>query len=253
MLHVRRVSFSRFMTIDPKTTQAPEAAKAKEAPKASTSAPAASASSANDKKSGGDSNRRNSGGRQGGNRRGRGPRREREPREFEQVMLDLARVTRVTKGGKRMRFRAALVIGDKKGRVGFGLAKGVDVQLAIQKAYHQAKKNVITLDLVDGSFPHRMMGKFGAADVLVMPAPEGTGLKAGGAVRMILELAGVTDAVGKILGSKNKINVAKATFDALQNMEVPEGVMTDKKKTASARKEKKESAARKVTKSTEKK
>lgn len=184
--------------------------------------------------------------------KGRGRRmREREPREFEQTILDLARVTRVTKGGKRMRFRVALVIGDKKGRVGFGVAKGADVQMSIQKAYHQAKKNVRNLELVNGTFPHRVAASFRSADVLLMPAPSGTGLKAGGAVRTILELGGVSDAVGKIIRGQNKLNVAKAVFTALERMEIPEGVTTDKEQRAHARKQQRERATKKIAKKSE--
>ncbi|MEK7094987.1 MAG: 30S ribosomal protein S5 [Patescibacteria group bacterium] len=187
----------------------------------------------------------------GGRRGGEGERRrrdDREDKEFEQSTLDLARVTRVTAGGKRMRFRAALIVGDRKGRVGLGVAKGADVQLAMQKALRQAKKNMTQLALVGGTFPHASSGHFGPADVLLMPAPKGTGLKSGGAVRVIMELAGVGDAVSKILGSSNKINVAKATFAALADMRIPEGQMTDIDNAAAVRKEKREEAAKKVTK-----
>jgi len=208
--------------------------------------------SANDGGSGQKRNDRRGGGRND-RRRSKRRRPEREPREFEQRILDLARVTRVTTGGKRMRFRCALVIGDQKGRVGFGVAKGTDVQMAIQKAFHQAKRNVMTLDLVNGTFPHRQSGKFGAADVLIMPAPKGTGLKSGGAIRMILDLAGVSDAVTKILGSKNKVNVAKATFAALNAMMVPEGIETDGAKLLKERKSKRANAGKKVVKSGDKK
>ncbi len=148
--------------------------------------------------------------------------REREPREFEQRILDLARVTRVTKGGKRMRFRVCLIIGDKKGRVGMGVAKGADVAISVEKAFSQAKKNMVTVPLKNETIPHVIRQKFGAAYILLKPAPEGTGLKSGGAVRMVLELAGVPNAVSKILGSSNKINNAKATFAALRSLrEVP--------------------------------
>ncbi|KKW33489.1 MAG: ribosomal protein S5, nonfunctional [Candidatus Uhrbacteria bacterium GW2011_GWA2_52_8d] len=150
--------------------------------------------------------------------RGRGKRDERAPREFEQKILDLARVTRVTAGGKRMSFRCALVIGDKKGRVGFGVAKGADVQIAIEKAYKQAKKHVLVVPLLNQTLPHPVWVKFGSALILVKPAPEGTGLKSGGAVRMILEFAGVPNAVSKIVNSSNKINIAKATLEALKQM-----------------------------------
>jgi small subunit ribosomal protein S5 len=166
-----------------------------------------------------------------GKPRGKGRRRmKREPKEFEQKILDLARVTRVTAGGKRLRFRACLVIGDKKGRVGVGLAKGADVAIAVDKAFRQAKKNIIDIPLVDESFPHAINTKFGAAKVLLMPAPKGTGLKAGGAIRMLLELGGVPNASAKILGSNNKINIAKATMKALRELRIPEGAKTDKQK-----------------------
>ncbi|MBT5808053.1 30S ribosomal protein S5 [Candidatus Uhrbacteria bacterium] len=167
-----------------------------------------------------------SGNKSGDKRRGRGRRgnkREQAPREFEQKILDLARVTRVTAGGKRMSFRCALVIGDKKGRVGLGVAKGADVQIAIEKAYKQAKKSVITVPIVNETIPHKVWVKYGAAIVLLKPAPSGTGLKSGGAMRMILEFAGVPNASSKILNSNNKINIAKATLEAikqLRNVEV---------------------------------
>lgn len=171
---------------------------------------------------------RGRGGKGRGPRRGRRPKR--EPREFEQKILDLARVTRVTKGGKRMRFRTCLVIGDKKGRVGVGVAKGADVAISVEKAFRQAKKNLINVPLVNETIPHEIKMKFGAAHVMLRPAPEGTGLKSGGAARLVLELAGVPNAVSKILGSNNKVNNARATVAALKNLrsgEVKKGV--DKK------------------------
>jgi small subunit ribosomal protein S5 len=158
-----------------------------------------------------------------GDRRGRGRRRpQRTPQEFEQKILDLSRVTRVTAGGKRMSFRCALVIGDKKGRVGLGVAKGADVQIAIEKAYKQAKKTVLTVPLVNETIPHAIWVKYGAALVLLKPAPKGTGLKSGGAIRMVLEFAGVPNAVSKIVNSSNKINIAKATLQALAQLRLVE-------------------------------
>lgn len=144
-----------------------------------------------------------------------------EPKEFEQKILDLSRVTRVTAGGKRMSFRCTLVIGDKKGRVGLGVSKGVDVQIAIDKAYRQAKKNVIRVPMIHATIPHPIQVKFGSAMVLLKPAPSGTGLKCGGAVRMVLEFAGVPNASSKILNSSNKINIAKATFEAIKQLRLP--------------------------------
>lgn len=161
----------------------------------------------------------NAGGGRGGDRRGGRP--EREPKEFEQKILELARVTRVTKGGKRMRFRACLIIGDRKGRVGMGVAKGADVAMSVEKAFRKAKKNMVTIPLVRETIPHAIDRKFAAARVLLKPAPEGTGLKCGGPVRVILELGGVPNAVSKVMGSKNKINNAKAVIDALRALKMP--------------------------------
>jgi len=130
-------------------------------------------------------------------------------------------VTRVTKGGKRMRFRALTVIGNRKGRVGFGLAKGLDVAGATSKATTQARKSLITVPLVNDTIPHPVEAKFAAARVLLKPAPKGTGVKAGGAVRVVLALAGVPNVTSKILGSSNKINNVKATFKALKMLKAP--------------------------------
>ncbi|MBU1922072.1 30S ribosomal protein S5 [Patescibacteria group bacterium] len=142
----------------------------------------------------------------------------REEKEFEQRSLDIARVTRVTKGGKRMSFRSLIVIGDERGRVGFGLAKGADVAISMAKAYIQAKKNVINVPIVKETIPHEVRKSFGAAEVLLKPATRGSGIKAGGALRVILELAGVPNATGKIIGSKNKINNVRAAFMALESL-----------------------------------
>lgn len=169
---------------------------------------------------GGAGQRGGAGGGRGGDRRG-GGRPEREPREFEQKILELARVTRVTKGGKRMRFRACVIIGDRKGRVGMGIAKGADVAMSVEKAFRKAKKGLVTIPLKNNTIPHAVQQKFAAADVLIKPAPEGTGLKCGGAVRVILELGGVPNAVSKVMGSKNKINNATAVIMALKALKMP--------------------------------
>ncbi|MBU2613101.1 30S ribosomal protein S5 [Patescibacteria group bacterium] len=169
-----------------------------------------------------------SGGRFGGGPggRGRGPNRGRPSDlpelEYEEKNLEISRVTRVTKGGKRMRFRALTVIGNHKGRVGFGVAKAVDVQGATSKATAQARKSLITVPLVNETIPHPIEAKFAAARVLLKPAPKGTGVKAGGAVRVVLALAGVPNVTSKILGSANKINNVKATFKALRMLKAPE-------------------------------
>ena len=138
--------------------------------------------------------------------------------EYDQRLIEVARVTRVMAGGKRMRFRAALVIGDRKGVVGFGLAKGVDVTLAIQKAFNQAKKNLIKVAIQKGTIAHKADCKFGAAYIIIKPAKVGEGLKAGGATRSVLELAGIQDITAKSLGSNNKVNVIRATFEALMQV-----------------------------------
>ena len=167
---------------------------------------------------GGGDQRNRGGNRRGGDNGGRGRARGKtqQVREYEQKILDLARVTRVTAGGKRMSFRAALIIGDKKGKVGLGVAKGADVQLAVEKAYRQAKKNIITVPIENETIPHAVLVKDGSAIVLIKPAPKGTGLKAGGAVRTVLEYAGVPNVVSRVLNSSNKINIARAALSALQ-------------------------------------
>jgi small subunit ribosomal protein S5 len=149
---------------------------------------------------------------------GRGRRDEREKSEFDQVILDIARVTRVTKGGKHLSFRVCIILGDRHGRVGFGVAKGKDVQLGVEKAVHQAKKHMIKVPIVKETIPHPVIKKFKAAVILLKPAPKGSGIIAGGATRVVLELAGVPNVSSKILGkTKNKIAIVKATFEALQS------------------------------------
>lgn len=157
-------------------------------------------------------------GRRRGEKEGRG---ERESREYDQKILELSRVARVTAGGKRMRFRAAVIVGNRAGKVGFGVAKGADVAMAVEKAFRQAKKKVFVIPVANETIPHVVEQKFGAAIVLLKPAPKGTGLKAGGAVRLVLELGGVPNAVSKIFGSSNKINVAKATIKAMSRLRLP--------------------------------
>lgn len=154
---------------------------------------------------------------QGRQSRGRGGKRPpKEKPEFDQQIVDLARVTRVTKGGKQMNFRCCILIGDRKGRVGYGVEKGADVQLAVQKAVNQAKRNMIRLQLVNETLPHRVMAKYKAAKVMLKPAPKGSGIIAGSVIRTVLEMAGVPNASSKMLGkTTNKINNVKAVFSAL--------------------------------------
>lgn len=155
------------------------------------------------------------GGRPGG--RGRQMRGPQEKPEFDQKTLDIARVARVTKGGKRFSFRATVVAGNGKGRVGVGVAKGRDVQSSIQKAYHQAKKRLITVVIKDGSIPYQVEGKYSSATVLLKPSK--SGIKAGGAVRVVAQMAGIGSLTGKLTRrTNNKINIARAAIQALQSI-----------------------------------
>lgn len=156
---------------------------------------------------------------EGGERRRRMPRRDRAPKDdFEQKIVDLARVTRVMAGGKRMRFRACVVIGDKKGKVGVGLAKSADVSTAISKATEKAKKDMITVQIINGTIAHDVKCKFGAARVLLKPAAQGRGIIAGSSVRIVLEMAGLNNVVSKILGTNNPVTNVKCTMKALQSL-----------------------------------
>lgn len=158
----------------------------------------------------------NRGGRDG-RPRGRG-RDDRPKDEFDQRILEVARVTRVMAGGKRMSFRACVAIGDKKGNVGLGLGKGADVTMAVNKAVNRAKKDMVNVPIVKDSIPHEVTQKTGAAIVMFKPAKKGRGVIAGGVTRIILELAGVKNVTSKTLGSKNKINNARCTIEALRSL-----------------------------------
>lgn len=141
----------------------------------------------------------------------------REAPEFDQKIIDLARVTRVMAGGKRMRFRACVAIGKKNGEFGVGMAKGRDVTIAVNKAVNKAKKNMIKIPIINKTIPHAIFIKFKAAKILLKPAPVGTGVKAGGALRSVLELAGVPNIVGKIIGTNNKITNIQALIIAMSS------------------------------------
>ncbi|MEI8360896.1 MAG: 30S ribosomal protein S5 [bacterium] len=155
-------------------------------------------------------------GAQGGRRPmgGRGKRDEVQD-EFEQKIVDLARVTRVMAGGKRMRFRACVAVGNKKGKIAIGLAKGADVTNAISKAVNQAKKNMIDVPIINDTIPHEILHKSGAAKVLLKPAQRGRGIIAGGSTRIVIELSGVHNIICKNLGTTNKVNNAKCVIEAL--------------------------------------
>jgi small subunit ribosomal protein S5 len=144
--------------------------------------------------------------------------REAPRREFDQKVVEIKRVTRVTGGGKRMRFRALVVIGDHKGKVGMGLRKGNDVAEAVQKAVNVAKKNMITVPIENGTIPQQMKMKYKASRIVLLPAAPGTGIIAGGALRSVLELAGVKNILSKMMGSSNNVNNVKAVVAALSKM-----------------------------------
>lgn len=139
-------------------------------------------------------------------------------KEFEEVLIDIARVTKVTAGGRQLRFRATVVIGNKKGKVGLGLGKSNEVTGAIQKAVNHAKKTMIKVPLINGTIPHDVKVKFKSAKILLMPAKPGTGIIAGSSIRQIVELAGVKDILGKRFGTTNKISNAKAAMKALAQL-----------------------------------
>lgn len=141
-----------------------------------------------------------------------------EKPEFDQKLLDLARVTRVVKGGRRFRFRATLVIGNKKSKVGVGVGKGSDVSDAIRKAFDDAKKNLVTIKMSKNTIAHDIYYKSRSAKIILKPAVEGKGIIAGGAIRTVVEYAGIKDVVSKSLGGSNKLSVARATVEALSTL-----------------------------------
>lgn len=143
-------------------------------------------------------------------------------RDFEQKVVEVKRVTRVVAGGKRMRFRALVVIGDKKGKVGIGLRKGADVSEAVNKAVNAAKKTMVSIPIINGTIPHEMKLKYKSSVIFLKPARPGTGVIAGGAIRQVLDLAGVRNILSKMLGSSNKANNVMATYLALTKMKSKE-------------------------------
>ena len=151
--------------------------------------------------------------------------REPRPKQYEEQVINIGRVTKVTKGGRHFRFSATVVVGDRKGKVGLGTGKANEVPDAIKKASQAAQKNVVRISLVDErTIPHEAIGVRGASKVMLKPAVSGTGVKAGGPVRAVLELAGVKDILSKSLGSNTKINMAYATLEALKSQRTVEEV-----------------------------
>jgi small subunit ribosomal protein S5 len=142
-----------------------------------------------------------------------------EEKQFDERMVHIDRVARVVKGGRRFRFRALVIVGDHNGKIGVGTSKGADVTTAVTKATDVAKKNMVKISLYNDTIPHESQAKVGGAKILVKPASPGTGLIAGGVVRVILEVAGIKNALSKSLGSSNKINIAYATVEALKAIE----------------------------------
>jgi small subunit ribosomal protein S5 len=139
-------------------------------------------------------------------------------KEFVEKLVKLNRTAKVVKGGRRFSFSALTVIGDRKGRVGYGFGKANDVSEAIRKSVDKAKRNMVTLPIKNGTIPHEIQGAFKASRVLLKPACLGTGIKAGGAVRAVMEAGGVTDVLSKSLGASSQYNVLKATFDCINKM-----------------------------------
>lgn len=148
--------------------------------------------------------------------------------ELKEKLVNLARVAKVTKGGRTFSFSALVVVGDGSGNVGHGLGKALDVSESIQKAVQDAKKNMVKVVLHKGTVPHEQIGKYGAGKVLVKPAADGTGVIAGGAMRAVLEMAGVHNVLAKSQGSSNPHNVVKATIDALSKMRSAHQVAKDR-------------------------
>ncbi|MDN5275763.1 MAG: rpsE [Candidatus Saccharibacteria bacterium] len=141
-----------------------------------------------------------------------------EPKQFEELVINVDRVARVVKGGRRFRFKALVVVGDRKSKVGVGVAKGADVQVAIAKATDVAKKHMITIPLVNDTIPHEAEVKYSGAQVLLKPAAPGTGIIAGGVVRSIIGVTGIRNMLSKSLNSTNKVNIAYATIAALESL-----------------------------------
>lgn len=135
-----------------------------------------------------------------------------------ETVIEIRRISKKTKGGNQIRFSALVVVGDKKGKVGVGLAKAGDVRSAIRKAFESAKRKMVKVPLSGTTIPFSISQKFSAAKILLKPAPPGSGIVAGGAIRVVLDAAGVRDAVGKILGTKNKISNVYATIEALKSL-----------------------------------
>ena len=151
---------------------------------------------------------------------------QREESDIDKRVISIRRVTKVVKGGRTLSFAVTMVVGNKKGKVGIGSGKAGDTTAAIEKAFQNGKKNMVDVSLLNTSIPHETIGKFGKSSVLLRPAPEGTGVIAGGAVRAVVDLCGIKDIVSKTHGSRNKINVVKATLNGLLSLKTKQQVAT---------------------------
>lgn len=176
--------------------------------------------------------------RENNSRRGNNPRRNRKnnrrqraPKEFETRVVTINRVTKVVKGGRKMRFAALVVIGDRKGRVGFGTGKANEVPDAIRKAEEAAKRNLITVPMINGTIPHDVTGNFKSGEIYLKPASKGTGIIAGGPVRAVVELAGYSDILSKCIGSRTPINMVRATVEGLSSLKTAKQVAELRDKT----------------------
>lgn len=188
----------------------------------------------------------------GPDRRGRRPEVPPEEKQFDERVVHIDRVARVVKGGRRFRFRALVVVGDRKNRVGIGLAKGADVTAAVTKATEVAKKHFVAVPVTNGTIPHEAEAKVSGARILIKPASKGTGLIAGGVVRTVLEVAGISNALSKSLGSTNKANTAYATIAALQSVApTAEWITTKHAKQTAPKKAAEKKVAAKTTKKAE--
>ncbi|MCQ2241199.1 30S ribosomal protein S5 [Treponema sp.] len=151
--------------------------------------------------------------------------------EFVEKLVKLNRTAKTVKGGRRMSFSALTVVGDKKGRIGFGFGKANDVTEAIRKSLDKAKSNLITVPMKNGTLPHEMIGKYKSSEVLLKPACPGTGIIAGGPVRAVLDACGITDVISKSQGSRTSVNVVRATFNAVEKMMDARAVAQNRGKT----------------------
>lgn len=157
--------------------------------------------------------------------------REREVKEFTEKLISVRRVTKVVKGGKNSRFCAFVAVGNGRGTIGLGMGKSTEIPEAIRKAVEDAKKNLVTIPMVNGTIPHQIVGNYGAGKVVLIPAPSGTGIIAGSGVRTVLELSGIENIRTKSLGTNNSINMAKATVDGIKNLKTVEQVAALRGKT----------------------